>query len=101
MFSMPRARHILAVVTVTTALCANHVVSAAPVPRPHVTEMAARFVARFSAAFRRPAPRAVRTSARLQFASEPSAILFERGCDGAAFQRQSSPFQFRLPPPAA
>jgi hypothetical protein len=96
---MSRARHILAVVAVTTALCANHVVSAAPLPRPHVTEMAARFVGRFSATFRRPAPRAIRTPDRFQVVTVQTPVVFKPVCDGAAFQREFSPFQFRLPPP--
>jgi len=96
---MSRARHILAVVAVTTALCANQVVSAAPLPRPHVTEIAAHFVGRFSQTFRRTVPNSVRGAVRQQVDTVPSPARFDPERDAVAFQREFSPFQFRLPPP--
>ena len=97
---MSRSRHILAVVAVTTALCADQVISAAPLPRPPIAEMAARLVTRLSQSFQRTVPgefrEAVRhhpTSDRIEAAQSPlpEPVILQCGL---------SPFQFRLPPPA-
>ena len=96
---MSRARHILAVVAVTTALCADQVVSAAPLPRPHVNELAARFVSRIAQTFRRTPTRSIRVHSRFQVASKPSRVLCKSIGDRTTFQPEFSPFQFRLPPP--
>ena len=98
---MSRTRQILAVVAVTTALCADQVALAAPVQRPQVAEMAARLVDRLSQTFRRAVPNAVRpidrsrvqTDAPSAPVAEPVAVL--------ALNCELSPFQFRLPPPLA
>jgi hypothetical protein len=96
---MTRSRHILAVVAVTAALCADRVVSAAPLPRTPVAEMAARLVVRLSESFSRTAPSDVRPETRCPTAA-PQPYLRPVAAQlapvaGAAF----SPFQFRLPPP--
>lgn len=98
--TMSKTRHILAVVAVTTALCADGAVSAAPVARPQVAEMAARLVDRLSKPFRQSVSSVVHAPARQEYAdaqpqrpqSTPAPVLAVH-CD-------LSPFQFRLPPPA-
>lgn len=97
---MTRSRHILAVVAVTAALCADRVVAAAPLPRAPVAEMAARLVIRLSESFSRPAPDDVRPDERCETAEAPSyprAVPAQRPHVARA---TFSPFQFRLPPPA-
>ena len=96
---MTRSRHILAVVAVTAALCADRVVAAAPLPRTPVAEMAARLVVRLSESFSRAAPGDVRPETRCPTAAPqpyPRPVATEvPPVARAAF----SPFQFRLPPP--
>jgi hypothetical protein len=96
---MSKARHILAVVAVATALCADQAIAAAPLPKTQVAEMAARFVERLSQPFRRTVPSAVRplNSTRTVLGRPvlpPACVVVEvvRNCE-------FSPFQFRLPPP--
>jgi len=90
------------VVAVTTALCADHVVRAAPASvssRTQVSEIAGRIVQRLTVSFRRTV-------------AEPSAVCSEtRVSDGRTLEhsetvttvcvehRAITPFQFRLPPP--
>jgi hypothetical protein len=91
-------RQVLAVVAVTTALCADRVSQAAPASRSPVAEMAGRLVMRLAQRLRRvvaailpwqvrqrgmaQARRPVRVAVRLFVAPRPI-----------------SPFEFRLPPP--
>jgi|SRR5882724_12971008 len=97
---MTRSRHILAVVAVTTALCADRVVSAAPLPRTPVAEMAARLVIRLSESFSRTAPSDVRPEVRCQTAdAQPYARPAPAERPPLA-RTPLSPFEFRLPPPA-
>ena len=97
---MSKTRHILAVVAMTTALCADQAVSAAPAARPQVGEMAARLVERLSRPFRQTVATVVRApdrQARPQVALE----RFEPApAPAVAAHCDLSPFQFRLPPPA-
>ena len=86
--------------TVTTALCADQVVAAAPNLRPQVASFAGRLVNRLTVSFRQtvagerpvqvrhpgPAPRVSPGGV------EPQAAL--------AVHPTLSPFQFRLPPPS-
>lgn len=96
---MSKARHILAVVAVATALCADQAVAAAPLPKPQMAEMAARLVERLSHPFRQTVPSVVRPlnrtrAALIEPAAAPMPVVVEsiRNCE-------FSPFQFRLPPP--
>ena len=97
---MSRARHILAVVAVTTALCADQVVAAAPMAPPQVAAMAARLVTRLSQTFRRTVPNAVRPAVRSQYAPAEAAAPTVQPDALRAINCELSPFQFRLPPPA-
>lgn len=97
---MSKARHILAVVAVTTALCADQMAAAAPLPKPQVGEMAARVIERLAQPFRRTVPNAVRPIARNRTTSEAVAPA-ECPAEIPALHCELSPFQFRLPPPLA
>jgi hypothetical protein len=110
---MRRSRQVLAVVVVTTAMCADHVATASCIAREpigRVTDVASevadlasglagRFVTRLSQSFQRTVPGVVPLEARQP---KPTiAVTTIRPQDVSAdVQRQSfSPFQFRLPPP--
>jgi hypothetical protein len=108
---MRRSRQVLAVVVVTTALCADHVASAAALAREpmgaigRVAEvadlasgLAGRFVNRLSQSFRRSVPAIVAVQSRQP---RPAVTAIPAPQDPAAdVQPQSfTPFQFRLPPP--
>jgi hypothetical protein len=96
---MSRARHILAVVAVTTALCADQVIAAAPMARPQVADMAARLVTRLSQTFRRTVPNAVRPAVRSRYVPSEAAAPVIQPDTLLALNCELSPFQFRLPPP--
>jgi hypothetical protein len=100
---MSKARHILAVVAVATALCADQAGAgaAAPLPKPPVTEMAARLVERLSQPFRRNVPSAVRPITRSRTAFVQVVIPPRPALVPAARSALLSPLQFSLPPPLA
>jgi hypothetical protein len=95
-----RSRHILAVAAVMTALCADRAVSAAPVSRTPVAEMAARLVIRLSESFSRVAPSNIRPEARLELTSREGQVPAIIPQPSIVHHVSLSPFQFRLPPPA-
>src|SRR5437660_10857480 len=97
---MSRTRQILAIVAVTTALCADHVVAAQPAARGHLTEMAGRLVSRLSQSFRRVIPSNVRIAARQEWPSAAPTPEPIEVSPAAPVRMAFSPFQFRLPPPA-
>ena len=93
-------RQVLAVVAVTTALCADRVASSAPASRPPVAVMAGRLVSRLAQRLRRAVAAIVPWQVRQRAISVvrrpalmPAPILVSH--------RPLSPFQFRLPPPTA
>jgi len=100
--SMSKARHILAVVAVATVLCADQAGAgaAAPLPKPPVTEMAARLVERLSQPFRRTMPSAIRPITRSRTAFVQVAIPPRPAAVAATHSVLLSPLQFSLPPPA-
>jgi hypothetical protein len=97
---MSKTRHILAVVAVTTALCADQMLAAAPLPKPQVGEIAARVIERLAQPFRRTVPNAIRPIAQAR-AMPPLAAPAARPAGAPALHCELSPFQFRLPPPIA
>jgi hypothetical protein len=97
---MRKARHIFAVVAVTTALCADQMVAAAPIARPQVGEIAARVIERLAQPFRRTVPNAVRPIVSTRPCA-PAVVPAERRTDVPTLHCELSPFQFRLPPPQA
>jgi hypothetical protein len=88
------------VVAVMAALCANQGVSAAPVNRTPVAEMAARLVMRLSESFSRVAPSAVRSPVRFELYSREGQAPTIVAQPSIVHHLSLSPFQFRLPPPA-
>jgi hypothetical protein len=108
---MRRTRQVLAVVVVTTALCADRAAAAAPMlvgsapGRSHTTggrqTLAGRLVDRLSQTFRRVVPSAAPVQARQV---TPVATAAPRALADQSLGVPSlpiSPFQFRLPPPTA
>jgi hypothetical protein len=97
-----KTRRVLAVMAVTTALCADQVAVAAPAVRPQrveIGQMASRLVGRLTRSLRQGMPDAIVQPARQQrpaarpmqqaAAATPLSVGHAPGC----------PFQFRLPPP--
>jgi hypothetical protein len=88
---------------VTTALCADQVTAAAPSLRPQVSELAGRIVTRLTQSFGR-------TVAVAQVLPRQRAMTGRTNAPATAPQppvsapdfahQPTSPFQFRLPPPA-
>ena len=97
--SMNRSRHILAVLAVTAALCADQLASAAPLPKAPVVEIAARLVIRLSESFPRTVARDVRPEVRPERFEASAAVIVAPVADAVVVHRNVSPFQFRLPPP--
>jgi len=98
---MRPARCLVAATLVAAALCADRTVSAAPSLRPEPVQLAQRLVNRLSVSFRRVAPVA-RFFADRQ--AGPAIAAVDRSpsrLDIPHIRLPISPFQFRLPPPAA
>ncbi|HSZ59505.1 MAG TPA: hypothetical protein VK797_27925 [Tepidisphaeraceae bacterium] len=95
-----RSRHILAVVAVMTALCADRAVSAAPVSRTPVAEMAARLVIRLSESFSRVAPASICPELRLDLSGREGQAPAFVPQPSIVHHLSLSPFEFRLPPPS-
>jgi hypothetical protein len=93
-----RTRHVIAVMVVATALCADRSVSAAPVARPLSQGLARTFASKLTTSLRR----AVATSRVQVVRSVEAAPVFAPPIREAAsgVRSQFSPFQFRLPPPS-
>ena len=95
---MRRTRHVIAVMVVATALCADRAVAAAPASSSHArTATPKSLAARITTSFRQTLP-----SVRLQpsrtmesVAKHPLSIREEE----SGIRSDFSPFQFRLPPP--
>ena len=106
----------MAVVVVTTALCAEQVAAVAPsavtlgrvATRPQgqgysgaVGDLAGRLVSRLSQTFRQAVPAAVPVQARQPTPAALLAPATPHDQSLAVARRPISPFQFRLPPPVA
>jgi hypothetical protein len=109
MCEMGKARHILAVTLVATALCADRAAAAGACATAaatgsrtgngRVTSMAGRFVIRLSNNFRRAVPTiALRPGRSLQAARS---IEIAAPVRVVIAPQQFDPFQFRLPPPVS
>ncbi len=98
-----RTRHILAVLAVSTALCADQAVMAAP-SRPtagaELAQMAGRLVDRLSRGFRRATLVTWPTDFSRRWPERRTAPRpISTATDVAPARTPVSPFQFRLPPP--
>jgi hypothetical protein len=94
-------RQVLAILAVTTALCADQVSVAAPSLRPQVAEFAGRIVTRLTQSFGRTVADAARVAPRQQVMTartNPRAPVAPVVTTSLSHQ-PLSPFQFRLPPP--
>jgi hypothetical protein len=103
MNSISTTKRVLAVLAVTTALCADQAVTVAPAARAQGVEfgqLASRLVTRLARNFRRTLPAAIREPAREQRSPDPESALFAVADFPSAGHAPISPFQFRLPPPA-
>jgi hypothetical protein len=96
---MRATRQVLAVVAVTTALCADRVAHAAPASRSPVAEMAGRLVMRLAHRLRRVVAAMTSLQVRQRGATQARRPAFAPVPVFVA-PRPISPFQFRLPPPA-
>ena len=96
-----RHRQVLAVLAVTTALCADHVASAAPTVRPQVGTLAGRIVTRLTQSFGRTVAGANQVLSRQRSLSGRANVVASVApvSASAPAHRPLSPFQFRLPPP--
>jgi len=93
-----RTKHVIAVMVVATALCADRSVSAAPVARPQSQGLARTFASKLTTGLRRAvAPMRVQSVRTVE-----AAPVFASPIRDAASGVHStfSPFQFRLPPPS-
>jgi hypothetical protein len=101
---MRRTRQVLAVMVVTTALCADRAAAAAPVVVGSTSAkptLAGRLVNRLSRTFRQVVPSAAPVQAR-QVTVAPTAMAPLLADQSLGVQSPPiSPFQFRLPPPTA
>ena len=97
-----RHRQVLAVLAVTTALCADQVSAAAPSLRPQVADLAGRLVTRLTQSFGRTVAGATQLAPRQQtLGARVTPGTPVRSVEALSFlQHQLSPLQFRLPPPA-
>jgi hypothetical protein len=109
---MRRTRQVLAVVVVTTALCADQVATAAVGAREpigtigRVSEVAdlasgfaGRFVCRLSQSFQRSVPAIVSVQARQPRPAVVAALPHPSETAACVLPQSFTPFQFRLPPP--
>ena len=98
-------RQLLAVVAVTAALCADQVVAAAPANRTEAGQaasLASRFVNRLSQSFRRTVAAALpRPAAEAVGPVCPGVRRLPNALQAPVLHPTLSPFEFRLPPPAA
>ena len=96
-----KQRQVLAVLAVTTALCADHVATAAPVLRPQVGHLAGRIVNRLTQSFGRAVADAARVLPRQRVLTARPAPRDSVAPTVAVapVPQPLSPFQFRLPPP--
>jgi hypothetical protein len=99
-----RTRQVLAVVAVTTALCADQVVRAAPASasspsRTQVSELAGRIVQRLTVSFRRTVADAAPVRPQTRATERCTVDRPETAATVRVEHRPVSPFQFRLPPP--
>jgi hypothetical protein len=97
---MRNAKHVVAVMVVATALCADQVAAAQPSHRAGMGEAARQLASRISIKLQRVVP-----AVRIQFASRTA---FSLPCEAPLLNANPlvshdwplSPFQFRLPPPS-
>jgi hypothetical protein len=101
---MRRTRQVLAVMVVTTALCADRAAAAAPIVVASTSTrptLAGRLVDRLSRTFRQVVPSAAPVQARQVTVAPTTAAPLLADQSLGVESLPLSPFQFRLPPPTA
>jgi len=93
-----RTKHVIAVMVVATALCADRSVSAAPVLRPQSQGFARTFASNLTTSLRRAVASTRVESVRTNESAPKLALPIRETASGV--RSEFSPFQFRLPPPA-
>src|SRR5687768_221005 len=96
---MRHGRRALMVAMLATALCADRAIAAAPRLAPQVGEMARQIAGRLSSSFRRTVPSIHLHQSRQEMSAPQTATALVIATSPAVHNAQSSPFQFRLPPP--
>jgi hypothetical protein len=99
---MSNAKRVLVLMAMTTALCADQVVVAAPSsPRQgvEVADLAQRLVARLSQNLKSTVPAAVCQPRRQSRPAAPLQVESVWQTPSSVAHQPASPFQFRLPPP--
>lgn len=102
MSSISTTRRVLAVMAVTTALCADRAAMAQASARPEraeIAQLASRIVNRLAQNFKRVMPAALRAPVRQQQATDVTNGGVFEAASAPVLHRPLSPFQFRLPPP--
>jgi hypothetical protein len=102
MSSISTTRRVLAVMAVTTALCADQAAMASPAGRDQgveIGQLASRLVSRLAQNFRRAMPAVLREPVRQPNPADPSAPVIAPAVPLSVVRAPLSPFQFRLPPP--
>jgi hypothetical protein len=92
---MRRTRHVIAVMVVATALCADRAVSAAPQARTPAPSFATRIARSFGQSV--PSVRVQLQPARIAESAKSFPLPIREAASGV--RDDLSPFQFRLPPP--
>jgi hypothetical protein len=96
---MRRTKHVIAVVVVATALCADRSLSAAPTPRVESSSLARTLASKLTSSLRRAvAPSVSVAPTRSEEQVQTFALPIHEEASGV--RSTFSPFQFRLPPPS-
>lgn len=97
---MRHVRNILAVVLVATALCADRAVAAAPEMRPQIGCVTRQVVGEITRRFTRVVPGIkIVQNRQEQVRGVPARVVPVESVEGV-HEAETTPFQFRLPPPA-
>jgi hypothetical protein len=94
-----RARYLLAVTLVATALCADRATATVADARPQIGQLAEKLVARLTRSFRRTVP-TVSMFAERRTGLPANSVRSIQLCQAARRRFELSPHQFPLPPPA-
>jgi hypothetical protein len=106
---MKRTRQVLVMTLVATALCADRVATAAPAPPAHeqqpmadpIARLASHLGSKLTCAFRRVVTETRLSPVRRDGMATPSPVAPRMALPATIHVAESSPFQFRLPPPTA
>jgi hypothetical protein len=106
---MKRTRQVLVMTLVATALCADRVATASPALRAHeqqptadpIARLASHLGSKLTGAFRRVVTETRLTQVRRDGVATPSPVAARIVVPAAIHVAETSPFQFRLPPPTA